>query len=86
MEDPKAEALVKYLSNLDFVRLEHDYTAPSSPDILAQEPKADYVQIVDEDYEVPEWHKEIVRKSIAEYEKNPGNYVTLEELKKDLNL
>ncbi len=30
--------------------------------------------------EIPEWHKEIVMERIEEYEKNPSNVITWEEL------
>ncbi|MCW5912017.1 MAG: addiction module protein [Cyclobacteriaceae bacterium] len=56
----------------------------------------DYIEIADErllklmygmmvadkqDYEVPEWHKEIVQERIENYEKNPHGAVSLEEFK-----
>lgn len=86
MDDPKAKALVEYLKSLDFVEIIDEYATDNSTEITANDPVANYTKSTDEDYEIPEWHKDIVRESIAEYKKNPDNYVVWDELKKDLEI
>lgn len=34
-----------------------------------------------ESYEVPEWHKEIIQERMEDYERNPNNVISWEELK-----
>jgi hypothetical protein len=89
LDDPKAKALVAYLQSLDYVTFEQDYEISETLTSEAKETKAEYRNDRnedEEDYEIPEWHKEIVRKSLAEYKKNPENFVTMDELKKNLNI
>ncbi len=34
-----------------------------------------------ESYEIPEWHKQVIQERLEEYERNPDNVISWEELK-----
>jgi hypothetical protein len=54
-----------------------------------EELKNRYNQLKQEEnqmFEVPEWHKEIVRKRLEDYKKNPDNVMDWDEVKDNFNL
>ncbi|MDA9110737.1 hypothetical protein N9J89_00640 [Bacteroidia bacterium] len=87
IDHPQAAELVAYLKTLDFVNVEEGYNGSKAFETAANEPITAYNN-TNQDYEIPEWHKEIVHKSIADYGENPDSGKSLaqvlQEIRKDL--
>ncbi|MEN8732347.1 MAG: hypothetical protein ABF321_07230 [Bacteroidia bacterium] len=88
IDHPQAAELIAYLKTLDFVTMEEGYNGTEAHETAANEPITAYNNTTNQDYEIPEWHKEIVRKSIADYGENPDSGKSLaqvlQEIRKDL--
>ncbi|MCD4710430.1 MAG: addiction module protein [Bacteroidales bacterium] len=52
--------------------------------------KSKYKGLEDEEVEIPEWHKDLVRKRLADYKKNPGSALdfdsAMDDIEKELNV
>jgi putative addiction module component len=51
-----------------------------------EELKSKYKGIEQEDIEIPEWQKDIVRERLEDYRKNPDKTLDWEKIKNDFNL
>jgi hypothetical protein len=67
------------MTTLDIRKELHEYIEDADDRLL----KLIYGMVLadQESYEIPEWHKEIIQERLEDYERNPHNVVSWEELK-----
>ncbi len=68
-------------------RIVLDIDSNSNADALIDYIKSlDYVRIEEDNFEVPEWQKELVRQRIKKNGDNLDNYISIDELDKHIKL